>query len=109
MSRILSSERSPSGQLAMIAKRSDHEALNGDEVFVLLGGHTFSPVELKHALHSSAVVFSSDRDCLSPRWRNAHDLVISCKGETIVKAGINRQMREQDGVALTYTNIAGSQ
>jgi hypothetical protein len=78
-------------------------------VFVLLGDHTFSPVELRHALHSSAVVFSSDRDCLSLQWRNSHDLEISCKGKTIQRAEINRQMRAQGGVAFTYTNIAESQ
>jgi hypothetical protein len=45
--RLLSSVQSPTEQFAMVAKRSDHEALNGDQVFVLLGNHIFTPVELR--------------------------------------------------------------
>ena len=90
----------------MIAKRSDHEALNGDQIFVLLGSHAFSPVELRHALHSSAVVFSSDRDCLNLMWKGTHDLEISCNAEPIVRDQINRQLEKRGDVTFTYVNIA---
>jgi hypothetical protein len=106
--RVLSVQRSSLGQLAMVAKRSDHEALNGDEIFVLLGDHIFSPVELKHALHGPSVIFSTDRDCLTLKWQDPHNLVISCLGDAIVAGEINRQQHHRDNVVFSYTNIANA-
>lgn len=104
--RVLSVQSSSSGQLAMVAKRSDHEALNGDEIFVLSGDHVFSPVELKHALHGPSVIFSTDRDCLTLKWQDPRHLVISCLGGAIVAGEINRQQHHSGEVVFSYTNIA---
>jgi hypothetical protein len=89
--KLLSAEWFESRQVAMIAKRSDHQALNGDDIFVLASDHTFSPTELRYALHGPSVIFSTGRDCLSVRWTDAHHLIVSCKGEVITDGEINRQ------------------
>ena len=53
---------SSTNQVAMVAKRSDREALGGLDYFVLIGNHLFTPVELRHAYYSNAVVFSALSD-----------------------------------------------
>ena len=102
---LLSTEWSESRQVAMIAKRSDHQALNGDQIFVLVGDHAFSSAELRHALYGPSIVFSTNRECLSTRWTDAHHLVISCKGEIITDEQINRQRLQSGAVVITYDNI----
>jgi hypothetical protein len=106
---LLSTEWSESRQLAMTAKRSDHQALNGDQIFVLVGDHVFTPTELRHALHGPTVIFSTDRDCLSVRWKDTHHLVISCQGEAITDGEINRQKHQADGVSVSYINIVDAE
>jgi hypothetical protein len=103
--RLLSSKQSPTEKFAMVAKRSDHEVLNGGQVFVLLGDHIFSAPELRHAVNSPTVIFSTDRDCLSLQWRGSQDLVISCKGEPIEQGDITRQLTNWGDVTFTYVNI----
>jgi hypothetical protein len=106
--RVLSVQRSPSRQFAMVAKRSDHEALNGDEIFVLLGDHIFAPAELKHALHGPSVIFSADRDCLTLKWQDPHNLLISCTRNSISTDEINRQLHYRGDVVFAYANIANA-
>ena len=67
---------------------------------------TGSTVELKHAFHSPAIIFSTNRDCLSPGWKGSADLAISCEGNVIEKSEMNRQLDNRDGVTFTYVNIA---
>ena len=102
---LLSAESSGSRQLAMIAKRSDHQAMNGDDIFVLIGDHSFSPTELRHALYGPSVIFSTDRECLSIRWKDSHHLVISCRGEVITDEQINAQKLQSGVVVISYENI----
>jgi hypothetical protein len=59
---------SSSKQVAMLAERSDHEALGGLTYFVLIGDHLLSPDELRHAYYSDAVVFAAASTCLSLHW-----------------------------------------
>jgi hypothetical protein len=106
---LLSTEWSESRQLAMIAKRSDHQALNGDEIFVLVSDHLFSPTELRYALHGPTVIFSTDRDCLSVRWTDTRHLVISCQGEPITDGEINRQKHQINEVMVSYSNIVNAE
>jgi hypothetical protein len=56
---ILDAQRSTSGQIAMLAERSDHQAMSSCVHFVVVGDHLFSANELRHAYHSSAVIFSA--------------------------------------------------
>jgi hypothetical protein len=58
---------SSSGRVAMIAERSDHEALGGLDYFVLIGDHVFSPTELRFAYYSHDVAFAAADDCVLPQ------------------------------------------
>ena len=46
---------SSANQVAMLAERSDNQALGGLDYYVLVGNHLFTPDELRHAYHSDAV------------------------------------------------------
>jgi hypothetical protein len=96
---------SASKQVAVVAKRSDNQALNGDEYFVLIGDHLFSEAELRHGLHSDGPVFSADRDCLTLRWNDPHDLVITCDDKFMTPADISVQHHRSGQVAISYVNI----
>src|ERR1700756_787416 len=43
-------------RVAVVAERSDHEALGGLEFFVLINDHVPSPTELRFANHSDHVI-----------------------------------------------------
>ena len=102
---IKTAEWSTAKQVAVVAERSDNQALGGLEYFVLIGDHLFTETELRHALHSDKPVFSADRDCLTLRWNDPHDLVITCDDKSITSADINRQKHQSGEVAISYVNI----
>jgi len=90
----------------MIAERSDHEALGGLEYYVLIGDHVFTPVELRHAYYSSAVVFNTSRDSLTLRWDGPNRLIVNCTYSTVDKDQINVQRRQVGNNSIAYENIA---
>ena len=92
-------------QIAVVAERSDKEALGGLEYFVLIGDHVPSPAELKHALYSDAPVFSAGDECLSLRWASQNNLVIECKGGVLAADHINRQKSQSGKILVSYKNI----
>jgi hypothetical protein len=98
---------SSAGQAAMVAERSDDEALGGLDYYVLVGTHVFNPKELRHAYYSDAVVFSAlCDDCIRLTWASANKLTISCKGSTIDSDHINSQKKQIDNIAISYEKIA---
>lgn len=103
---IKQSQRSSENQVAMIAERSDHEALGGLEYYVLIGNHSFNPAELRRAYYSGAVIFSVSSDCLIIRWDGPEKLIIKCDGSTIDKNQINVQKQQVGDISITYENIA---
>jgi hypothetical protein len=96
---------SQSGQVAMLAERSDHQALRSDEYFVLIGDHVFSPTELRDAFYGRREVFSAAGDCLSVRWSAARNLTVSCRDGSLDASHINLQRRRTRDVTITYVNI----
>jgi hypothetical protein len=94
-----------SGRVAMVAERSDHEALGGLDYFVLIGDHVFSPTELRFAYYSHDVAFAAADDCLSVRWIDAHQLSVVCRERTLDSTRINVRRRQVRDVAITYVNI----
>jgi len=96
---------SSSGRVAMIAKRSDHEALSGDVFFVLIGDHMFSPTALRSAYYENRVIFAADADCLSVRWSNPHNLAVMCSDGSIDPRHIGVRKRQNGDVAITYVNV----
>jgi hypothetical protein len=103
-------EWSPSAprRVAVVAERSDHQAMNSDIYFVLVGDHIFSASEMRRAYHSDDVVFAAANDCLSVSWRDSRNLVLNCRNSTIDSAQINVHKTTADEVAITYVNIADS-
>ena len=97
---------SPSNQVAILAERSDHDALGGLEVFVLTGNHLLTSGELRHAYHSSAVVFAAESDCLKLHWDSPNRLVIRCVGPTLDRDHINAQKKQSGNTAISYENIS---
>jgi hypothetical protein len=92
-------------QFAVVAKRCDNDALNGDINFVLIGDHLFSPPELKRAYYARESVFGTDADCLTLRWENATELVVSCVGSSIKPGHIDFQHRRSGQISISYVNI----
>jgi hypothetical protein len=92
-------------QLAVVAKRADHEALNGDQFFVIIGNHMFSPKELRHAYYGQSVIFRADNSCLTLRWQNQHDLTVTCSDGSIEPGSIAVQRYRSGGVVVSYIKI----
>ena len=99
-------QRSSTNQVAMVAERSDHQALGGLEYFVLIGSHLYTPTELRHAYYGNAVVFNASSDCLTLRWDGKDRLVIRCNGSVIDRSHINAQRQQSGNIAISYENIA---
>ena len=51
---------SSSVRVAIVAKRSDREALSEDLLFVLIGDHVFSPTELRAAYYGHHAILDAD-------------------------------------------------
>lgn len=97
---------STSKQVAVVAERSDRQALGGLTYFVLIGSHLFTPVELRHAYHSNAVVFATANNCLTLRWKSLNRLVVSCSGAYLDQEYIDVEKRQWRSVAVSYVNIS---
>jgi hypothetical protein len=96
---------SSSKQVAMVAERSDHDALGGLTYFVLIGNHLFSPAELRHAYHSDATIFAAGNNCINLHWEGSGKLVITCNGSTVDSDFIDVQKQQSGNVAISYENI----
>lgn len=96
---------SPSRQLAVVAERPDNSALSGDQYFVLIGDHPFSKTELKLAYHSENTIFASDGSCLTLRWRDLHNLVVTCSHGFIEPSHIAVEKHQMGDVIVSYENI----
>jgi len=97
---------SSSKRVAMVAERSDQEALGGITYFVLIGNHVFSTDELRRAYYGQAPVFATGSDCLNLRWENPSKLVVLCNGSPISGNQIDVQKRQSEGTDISYENIA---
>jgi hypothetical protein len=98
-------EWSSSGQLAVLVKRTDQEALGGLVYFVLIGDHLFSSAELRHAYHSDAVVFAAASSCLTLHWEGPKQLVVACNDSSTRPDDINAQKWQSGGIVISYKNI----
>lgn len=93
-------------RVAIVAERSDHEAMSSYVYFVLIADHVFSATELRRAYYSDDVVFAAASPCLNASWNDPHQLTVSCRNGTIDSAHINVRKLTADNVAITYVNIA---
>lgn len=102
---IKQAQWSSSKQVAVIAERSDQEALSGYTYFVLIGNHLFSPTELRHSYHSDAVVFAAASSCLTLHWESPRKLVVTCNGSAVDLNHIDVQKGQSGNIAISYENI----
>lgn len=103
---IIQTQWSSSKQVAMLAERSDNEALGGLTYFVLVGDHVFTPDELRHAFHSDARVFAAMATCLNLQWKSPSDLVVSCNGSYLEQEYIDVEKQQSGGISISYVNIS---
>jgi hypothetical protein len=103
---------SPPRRAAIVAERSDHEAMSSDQYFVLIADHVPSASELRSAYYSRDVVFrAGGDDCLSVRWNDSNALTITCtmkNPDPLYTPGIAVQKYKAGDVAIRYVNIADS-
>lgn len=92
-------------QVALLAERSDHDALNSYIHFVVIGDHVFSQKELRHAYYSDAVIFAAASQCLSLHWDGANSLVIECSNSSLDASDMDVQRTHVGKVKITYKNI----
>ena len=98
-------EWSSSNQLVIVAKRSDHEALSGDQYFVLIGDHAPSATDLRRAYYNNGVIFRASSQCLTARWADLHHLVIACDDGSIQPSQIAVQQDQIGDVKVRYESI----
>jgi hypothetical protein len=104
---IKQAQWSPSKQVAMVAERSDKEALGGLEFYVLVGDHLFTPAELRHAHHSNAVILRSPCNCVTLHWEGPNRLTIKYDGSyPLLKDLITVQRQQIGNIAISYEDIA---
>jgi hypothetical protein len=96
---------SSSTQVAVLGKRSDREALNGDQYFVVIGDHLPSVNELREAYYRGDVIFRADRDCLALRWTSSQRLSITCVDHSIEPAQIAVEQHQKKNVTIVYDGI----
>ncbi len=97
---------SSSNHVAVIAERSDQQALGGLTYFVLIGNDSFTPVELRRAYHSDAVVFATTNNCLTLHWQSPNRLVVACNGAYLDQEYIDVEKLQSRGVTISYVNIS---
>ena len=100
---------SPPRRVAVVAERSDHEAMNSDQYFVLIRDHIPSATELRHTYYSHDVIFRAGGDCLSVHWTDPSTLTITCtmsSPDPLYNGGIAVQKHKAGDVAIKYVNIA---
>ena len=102
---VLRTTRNSENRFAIVAKRSDNDALSGDQYFVFVADHIYSPKELRLALHRSHMLFNADRDGIAVSWVSPHDIVIECKNCEIGKNDINEQQSHVGDISVEYINF----
>lgn len=103
-------EWSPSSprRVALVAERSDHEAMSSNYYFVLIADHIPSPKDLRSTYYSHDVIFRAAGNCLNVHWTDPHGLAITCTvgyTDPLYTGGIAVQKRKADDIAITYVNI----
>ena len=99
---------SSSGHAAILAERSDREALGGLTYFVLIGDHAFSADELRRAYHSKAPVFAAMATCLDLHWQGPNRLVVACNGSYLNQEYIEVERQRDGAISISYVNISPS-
>ena len=102
---VLRTVRNSENRIAIVAKRSDHEAMSGDQYFVFVADHVYSPKELRLALHRSPMIFDADRDGLNVYWSGPHNLVIECDSCGITKDNVDEQQFSSGDISVRYVNF----
>ena len=102
---VLRTTRYPSNQIALIAKRSDKQAMNNDQVFVVIADHVSTPDELRHAYYYDGVVFRAGSDCLTARWISQTQLLIGCAAADIDSGSIAVEKKQASSISVSYANI----
>lgn len=97
---------SSSKQVAILAERSDQEAMSSYTYFVIIGNHLFTPAELRQAYHSNARVFAAASSCLTLHWESPDRLVVACNGSYVDQEHIDVEKRQSGKVAISYVNIS---
>ncbi len=97
---------SPQKKVAVVVRRSDNQALNGDEYFLLLGDRVFALEEAKHAYYGKQAVFGTNQDCLAIRWSDASELLVTCNGHSIGSDQIDVKKDHVGNVRIIYENIS---
>lgn len=93
------------GLVAMVARRIDTQGLSGDQYYVVIGTHVFSPAELRRALYSDKVIFRADGPCLSVSWSDPDTLNVSCAGGNMVSDHIAVEKHRAGDIKITYSNV----
>ena len=93
------------GSAALIAKRSDHDALNSDQHFVLIANHQLTAKELRTAYYHDGVIFRASTECLRVQWESPQKLIVTCFGGSIRPTEIAVQKHRSGDVDVLYRNI----
>jgi hypothetical protein len=101
----LKEEWSANKRLAVVAKWSDGQPLDGDQYFVLIGSHQFSAAELERGYDSDDLIFSAASPCLNIRWEDPQHLVVTCDARDISGDSIGVKRPKFQEVQINYEGI----
>lgn len=101
---VIKSAASGGGLIAILARRSDHQAMNGDNYFVLTENHLYTSSELRRAHHSHEPIFDADRP-YDIRWTTTQSLVIECKDCHVTNSHVNSRRFTDKGIAIRYVGF----
>jgi hypothetical protein len=99
---VIQAAEGPGGRIATIARRYDHDSLGGNEYWVFVSDHIYSPKELRMAYYHSDKVFSADRDGFDVHWIGPNALEIDCNNCEITKDDMNEQRTSSGNVSVRY-------
>ncbi len=100
--RVLQAEFSARKRVAMLVERSDHAALSGTTVFVLISDHAYSIPELRKNLYGLDPVFMAGGAGISLRWSHPEELTVQCHDCGMTKNIIEKQKGTSNGVVVKY-------
>jgi hypothetical protein len=102
---VLRTVKNSDNKIAIVARRTDSEAMSSDLYFVFVGDHVYSPKELRLAVHRTHMIFRADRDGLDVRWAGPQQLIIECKNCEITKDDIDEQRFRSGNISVQYLNF----
>jgi hypothetical protein len=103
---IKQAQWSASKQVAILAERTDGDALGGLTYFVISSDHLLTQRELRRKYYSDDVIFAATSTCIHLNWEDSTKLLIECQGTYLNPEYIDIEKKQIAGMTIAYKNIS---